>query len=1826
MSIWVERIAEKQMDFRKRIEELWRKYEREEQPPEDFPKGFRETGFTKFESLFPEFREVEKTQYPEVSPGMAFEPYAKATPLYNPFREAPPIEPVKHYPTPFMHLPPEKPPVEPPAFGRPEEVVEVPQMPKLTWLDKVREIKADPVKLVPFVSSGVEIYTLSKLLKAAKDLEDGREVSKEDLLGLKEYVDRSLKDKDWGYKFADILAQLVPFAGEFIATGGIFAFGKTAAVKASTVALKRLATKTGAKILERKLAQLGVEAVGTVAGGTLRALAIAPVRVPAGTLRKQLETTLIGDEESVFNSAKKAFGEHWVEIVSESTGGAFGVLSSPIKGQLIKIGLFKAFLKANPTKRASDVSRVFNRLGYHGVLGEMFEERVADVMHGVLEPLGLSDQKFSIPSMEQLSVELAAFSVPGVTAKAISEFNRIMPTVIEQAKIAPEAGFVRLPGKPEKEKPEITPVTPEVTLAMKEQLREMTGWSRARVEKLTPAEAYEMLGMPLPAIPKAEAGMPEAGYQPAMIEGVTEKEVRPIGKGIPTQIRMDEFAKLQAARGVPEKEAYLEAQQATARLEGLKETLANDPVAQAGFTIGGKKVDLTHFISLREQTFPEYFTVKEAQALFPGQPFTKYTEKGLKRYNKVPKDEALDDLSKRFGMSADEIANRVMAIRAGKATIRQLEREVAVSAEEAGAVAPPRTLAEPKTLTDQVNQIYDEIKINLAATRASLTGLRGEEAQAHRTIIRTLEKELSNLDKLSAVVNKPANLKSLRQKIMAVSAFKGLPETQRRALFRKTTGISRLTSMTQTQLEETLEAVRRARPTKIRGKNVLKLQTEKDIQSLKAILIKEQRLTPEIYESIKGDLQLPTDKFVSADRFITEREGRELIREMNYEAESGLAEWDAGVTNALVEKPEIKASIDKLSDVVKRENLPLPKRRVKMNWRKFAIEISEVPDDVGLSGTMSILRALRRFQEQLGGRSATRIYDISEMMVETRQLNEVRLTQRISEMKAEVPSLIRIVQDEKSMGRVQQWLDADLAIAKVEKPADITDAELEVAKLFRKEYDQWKDVVRFERFKDAYYQYKGNAELIVSGTERTGDVAIADAPLADIKKAIEIYESQGETALNEFLKTKTWGVLKSGYSFSQVIHPQLRIGQRISVRATTTSLHQRKGLEFRKDERTSWERLIAYERQMIGLNLQPFFRKMDREFSHIVAQGRLADPSADGNKISLFLREVKGFPIESPVVRILLRLGGWSFGTLSKVPWMSVRNLHQNIAFHPDKAEVLRALTTGGFFGNPTTRAGRFAYTNALVHQFRGVMQEQLLMGYMGKTPIENLIRVSDYYHLSDKLNRTASMAGSGAKADRALKAFQKDGNAEKFLRNSGANELSLTEQIRILEYLAQPNYDYGGALETVSGGEAAIRDVAKKITTLTHFNYTRYLRSTIEMGEVGRVFGSLVAFPRSVAERYSDFFSRLRPSRKLSGVARRRAVHSLLAMVIGSAVASVMLSAITGKKRDAYNPLLVLQWQVGGLAIGSAQELNELYRHLSNLAFTEEESQKDYAMKELAILIPRLGDMFIPFYAPTMNAIEALYDERYIDRKTLRQLRAMFDESYKPNLEFYEKERTTIEAWQHGLFGTRTPDPSDLEQSLIKLKGVQEKLGKIDEEAVAKDTEERDERLKELLGKDEAELTLEERRDLARIKAFRYDPSDYIFTTSNLGSDFNSAIKALDPTVITLENGFSPLLLDYLEYQEMFSAYQSVPADKRSDIREINPILDANLFLWGYTTALKSDTAEVLVKQMMERYKIPKLSIPGYLKKALSKMPELTLPKTSAPSKTGQLVNPLRK
>jgi len=267
-----------------------------------------------------------------------------------------------------------------------------------------------------------------------------------------------------------------------------------------------------------------------------------------------------------------------------------------------------------------------------------------------------------------------------------------------------EEGFVRLPGEPE-----------EVGRAERERL-EIVREDKARVareieegtiERAVGNKQIESLNIEianlekqleaLTKIPLPEPAMPEPGLQPSMF-GEPTIEVRPPPRAEIVQISMDEQLKLEQARRAeaempPLTAEAIQAFELEAEIEGLRVTLEADRVAQYRFeqTVTRKvkqpdgtykliqttrKVGLESLISIREQAFPEYFTVKQAQMLNPEKAFETYTQPGTRQYNKVPRDVVLDQLTKEFNMTPDEIADRVMAIRRERARIKEAETQI----------------------------------------------------------------------------------------------------------------------------------------------------------------------------------------------------------------------------------------------------------------------------------------------------------------------------------------------------------------------------------------------------------------------------------------------------------------------------------------------------------------------------------------------------------------------------------------------------------------------------------------------------------------------------------------------------------------------------------------------------------------------------------------------------------------------------------------------------------------------------------------------------------------------------------------------------------------------------------------------------------------------------------------------------------------------------------------------------------------------------------------------------------------------------------------------
>jgi len=351
---------------------------------------------------------------------------------------------------------------------------------KYGFFDKLREMTDEPSDIldyIPFVAGAKDVSEVATVAASAYKLDQGT-ATQEDQDRLVEFLREANKDTTFGYKVLDVVAEMPAFMGEFLLTSGIYTAGKKVGTKAATSAIKKYLGKSGEKLLKSKIGSLGLKVAGGVAGGTVQAPIMGLPRIISGTIERSMpHVRLTGDEkgelsamvsgkgEDLIPAALKSFGDQWAETISEHSGGLFAKLGTMGKNLAIKSGLLSSFIKANPARSPGKAIKLFKSVGYHGVINEMAEERLGEVLRA---GIGVTEE-YNLPTAEQLGVELVAFSVPGV-AQAIAshieskgEDTETPPTDPESTE-TPPADF-----KPQEDGG--TPFSPDEVLSRKDDVR-----------------------------------------------------------------------------------------------------------------------------------------------------------------------------------------------------------------------------------------------------------------------------------------------------------------------------------------------------------------------------------------------------------------------------------------------------------------------------------------------------------------------------------------------------------------------------------------------------------------------------------------------------------------------------------------------------------------------------------------------------------------------------------------------------------------------------------------------------------------------------------------------------------------------------------------------------------------------------------------------------------------------------------------------------------------------------------------------------------------------------------------------------------------------------------------------------------------------------------------------------------------------------------------------------------------------------------------------------------------------------------------------------------
>lgn len=240
----------------------------------------------------------------------------------------------------------------------------------------------------------------------------------EDIKLLTDYFEKLDREYTLGGRVAQITREMPKFMIEFIATGGAYQLGSSAA--------KRGATKL-------------------LAGAGVRAAAL-PHRAAAAILQRRLpkgmevteagEIKLTGPKESKWTSAWKGLADHYIEVASEQVGEFIQPQISKVFRKLPLIGKFtnaleKAWLGKFPEKtKAEFAKKLFSKAGFHGILSEMGEEDIAWISKGILniEDFGAGADS-TIPQrlsagfkadIQNIIPEAISFAIPGGAKQVVS--------------------------------------------------------------------------------------------------------------------------------------------------------------------------------------------------------------------------------------------------------------------------------------------------------------------------------------------------------------------------------------------------------------------------------------------------------------------------------------------------------------------------------------------------------------------------------------------------------------------------------------------------------------------------------------------------------------------------------------------------------------------------------------------------------------------------------------------------------------------------------------------------------------------------------------------------------------------------------------------------------------------------------------------------------------------------------------------------------------------------------------------------------------------------------------------------------------------------------------------------------------------------------------------------------------------------------------------------------------------------------------------------------------------------------------------------------------
>ena len=335
-----------------------------------------------------------------------------------------------------------------------EEIEDMKQKGKMGWVEYRSRGFVGWSDVLPVVGIAKQAYQANKALNISKKLENGESVSDSDKEYMKDFlrkqVEIGIRDMSWSAKGANMFVQAPAFMLEFALSGGLGEAAVKGAIATASKGATKVALSGAAKTASRIAGQQAVLV-------PMYATANFGERKIADGLNITAKGDMLFDSEEAENknvsNAFKALGTGEIQVLSELSGGLLGRMASGVANTIGKVATTNVARGISATaakvynsipknvrvkleasarvaeELGSNVKDINNKmksqaLGFHGVVEEMGEERVADILMTAFDldnTEGYSaDQWLSaiFPEPEQLLLEAGIFSIVGSSSLA----------------------------------------------------------------------------------------------------------------------------------------------------------------------------------------------------------------------------------------------------------------------------------------------------------------------------------------------------------------------------------------------------------------------------------------------------------------------------------------------------------------------------------------------------------------------------------------------------------------------------------------------------------------------------------------------------------------------------------------------------------------------------------------------------------------------------------------------------------------------------------------------------------------------------------------------------------------------------------------------------------------------------------------------------------------------------------------------------------------------------------------------------------------------------------------------------------------------------------------------------------------------------------------------------------------------------------------------------------------------------------------------------------------------------------------------------------------